>query len=359
MIKGNKGEWSEFYTFLKLLDSRRIFFADANLNKLDDKYYPIINIIREETTLGKRVYDLSDSKKIIISDGKGSPLGNVDIKKVKQGAANVLKKMQTSSGSFAVTGVEGLFKELKCSQIKSSSYNKGDIVLTVSEAMLPMSVSIGFSIKSMLGSPATLLNASGSTNFIYQVKNFKGSIEKINKINSKSKVRDRVRMIELGGGDIIFDSLASDKFNNNLKKIDVVFAEIIATALKYFYQGKGSTMPEISHCLYQDKLLKEKYSLSENDFEFKIKTFLKAMALGMVPSRAWDGLNIAQGGYLIVKENGDVLCYHLYNIDAFADYLFKNTKLDTPSTSRHGFGEIYKKDNKLFINLNLQIRFIK
>ena len=43
----------------------------------------------------------------------------------------------------------------------------------------------------------------------------------------------------------------------------------------------------------------------------------------------------------------------------FEDYLFNNTKLDTASSSRHGFGSIYENDGELFFKLNLQIRFIK
>jgi type II restriction enzyme len=203
------------------------------------------------------------------------------------------------------------------------------------------------------------LNASGSTNFIYRIKDFKGNIEEVNKIVSKSKVRDRIKAIEAGGGKIIFNSLANDKFKSNLKKIDVVFAEILAAALKNFYEGKGSTISETCSFLARNEELKEKYDLDENDFEFKIKSFLRAIALGMVPNRMWDGLNAAHGGYLIVKEDGDVVCYHLYNLDAFQDYLFKNTKFDTPSTTRHGFGKIYEKNGDLFINLNLQIRFLK
>ncbi|MFZ3272683.1 MAG: HpaII family restriction endonuclease, partial [Lutibacter sp.] len=71
------------------------------------------------------------------------------------------------------------------------------------------------------------------------------------------------------------------------------------------------------------------------------------------------GIYDATGGYLIVKENGEVLCYHIYNRNEFEDYLLNNTKLDTASSSRHGFGEIYKNNGELYFNLNLQIRFIK
>ena len=60
-----------------------------------------------------------------------------------------------------------------------------------------------------------------------------------------------------------------------------------------------------------------------------------------------------------MREDGQLVCYHLYNHDEFKDYLFENTKFDTPSSSRHGFGEIYQENGEYFIKLNLQIRFIK
>ena len=63
--------------------------------------------------------------------------------------------------------------------------------------------------------------------------------------------------------------------------------------------------------------------------------------------------------YLIIKENGDVLCYHIYNRNEFENYLFNNTKLDTASSSRHQFGTIYTESGELYFKLNLQIRFTK
>ena len=67
----------------------------------------------------------------------------------------------------------------------------------------------------------------------------------------------------------------------------------------------------------------------------------------------------ATGGYIIVREDGEVLCYHLFNRNEFENYLLKNTKFETASTSRHQFGDIYKENGKYFIKLNLQVRFIK
>lgn len=78
----------------------------------------------------------------------------------------------------------------------------------------------------------------------------------------------------------------------------------------------------------------------------------------MTSATAWTGEYQATGGYIIIREDGEILCYHLYNHNKFQEYLFKNTRFDTPSTSRYEFGSIYKENIKNYIKLNLQVRFI-
>ena len=94
-------------------------------------------------------------------------------------------------------------------------------------------------------------------------------------------------------------------------------------------------------------------------YEYKFKKFLAECALGMLPSKVWDGTADATGGYIIVREDGEILCYHLFNRNEFETYLINNTKFETASTSRHEFGSIYKDNGKYYIKLNLQVRFIK
>lgn len=77
-----------------------------------------------------------------------------------------------------------------------------------------------------------------------------------------------------------------------------------------------------------------------------------------MPSKVWDGKYNANGGYIIVKEDGDIICYHIYNKNMFEDYLFFNTKLETASSTRHKFGILENINGKLFFKLNLQIRFV-
>nr|MCR5260604.1 HpaII family restriction endonuclease [Candidatus Gastranaerophilales bacterium] len=93
-------------------------------------------------------------------------------------------------------------------------------------------------------------------------------------------------------------------------------------------------------------------------YEHKMKNFLTDIALGMTPATVWTGTYQATGGYIIVREDGEVLCYHVYNHNEFQKYLFKNTRFDTPSASRYDFGYIYQENGKNYIKLNLQIRFI-
>ena len=79
----------------------------------------------------------------------------------------------------------------------------------------------------------------------------------------------------------------------------------------------------------------------------------------MVPTTVWTGKLDSTGGYLVVKENGEILCYHIYNRNEFEDYLLTNTKIINPSSTRLKFGKIYNENNQFYIKLNLQIRFLK
>ena len=47
-LSGNKGEWSEIYVFLRLLETGKLYAADAHLNKMSNVFYNIINIVRAE-----------------------------------------------------------------------------------------------------------------------------------------------------------------------------------------------------------------------------------------------------------------------------------------------------------------------
>ena len=83
-------------------------------------------------------------------------------------------------------------------------------------------------------------------------------------------------------------------------------------------------------------------------------------ALGMTSAKEWNGHYDANGGYLVVKSDGDIVCYHFYNKNDVEDYLYNNTRFDRASRARYRFGSLYRgDDNEVYIKLNLQIRFKK
>ncbi|NLK75606.1 MAG: HpaII family restriction endonuclease [Clostridiales bacterium] len=141
---------------------------------------------------------------------------------------------------------------------------------------------------------------------------------------------------------------------HNLIMIDSSMPQIIANILLYYYEE------EIKECTSLIKLIGERDPLGYGDammYEYKFKKFLCSCALGMKPGKVWNGLDEANGGYIIVKSDGEILVYHIYNRNFFEQYLIDNTVMERASTSRHDYISLYKENDELFIKLNLQIRF--
>ena len=94
-------------------------------------------------------------------------------------------------------------------------------------------------------------------------------------------------------------------------------------------------------------------------YAHKMKSVLLDAALGMTPAKEWLGRYDANGGYLVVKRDGEIVCYHFYNRNDVEDYLYNNTRFERASRSRYGFGNLYKIGDQVYIKLNLQIRFTR
>ena len=358
-MKGNKGEWSEWYAFLKILEQRRIFAADRQLNVIDDKYFIFHKIIRNEAKNEVKIYDLSRSEKeIYITDVQGEVIKIFKDEALGAKTVNIFKKIKNSSGSsFGIEEAENMMADLLCTEIKADHSKKSDIIAIIEDRISATMPQLGFSVKSMIGGSSTLFNAGKNTNFIFKVEGFNGAIDNINALQGRTKIQDRIQSIQKQGGRLTFHAVASETLEANLKKIDTAFPSFIAQMLLAFSTRKALSVKELTETLPENEHLKEKFGLSLSDFEYKMKNFLDSVALGMVAGKPWDGFIKAYGGYIVVKEDGQVVCYHLYNRDEFHAYLYENTKFETASSTRHNFGTLYKKDEEIFFNLNLQIRF--
>ena len=356
MIYGNKGEWSEIYALFMLLGDKQLFAGDADLNKVEELFYPIIKIIRNESG-GNFEYALNDDL-VIISGGEEEL--RIPVSTFIDQSVILLAKIKESTGAFSIPEIEEFMTAVNCHTLKAKSTSKTDIRIVIHDQRINQTAELGFSIKSQLGGEATLLNAGKTTNFIYKLDDFDPTAEEISEINeidTRSKIKDRIAAINGKGGNLTFTTLEQNIFKNNLVLIDSLLPNILAEIIKTFFTSNLSTTEDLTANINQINPLNYDTQFAHTFYDYKIKRFLTDVALGMTPSKVWTGIYDATGGYLIVKENGDVLCYHIYNRNQFEDYLFANTKLDTASSSRHEFGKIYAENGQLFFKLNLQIRF--
>lgn len=359
MISGNKGEWSEIYVLFKLLADGKLYAADSELNKLHDIYFPIIKIIREEISGELKEYTTGKLIDIYIN---GKKIKSVDRSEFEKESEQLFDEICNAKGSaFQIEKTENFMKGISCYKLSAPARDKSDITMKIVDINTGYSPIVGFSIKSELGSSPTLLNAGKTTNFIYKISHsYPDLVREANEIykvagsKSHADVRGRINKIIEENGILKYWKMNNQIFKDNLVLIDSNMDKIIAETLLYFYKDGISNCDEMVEKLERENPMN--YG-NENAYKYKFKKFLTAVALGMKPATVWDGLDEATGGYIVVTKEGNVLAYHIYNRNYFEEYLLKNTKYETPSTSRHDFGEVYSEDGEDFIKLNLQIRF--
>ena len=267
--------------------------------------------------------------------------------------------INSQTSSFSVDEIEEFLNKIFINTLKAKSTDKADIRMKIHDINSGIESVQGFSIKSRLGSASTLINAGKTTNFLYEVVgNINDSVADGFNTCSK-KFKDKFEYLQSQDCHLNFVKVDNGIFESNLLLLDGSLPEICAYMLiDYYSNGVNKIDVSLTNISERNPL---NFNLVNGQpfYEYKFKKLLTECALGMLPSTPWNGKADATGGYIIVKEDGEVLCYHLFNRNEFENYLLKNTKFETASTSRHQFGDIYKENGKYFIKLNLQVRFIK
>ncbi|MGC6767129.1 HpaII family restriction endonuclease [Enterococcus sp. LJL51] len=352
--KYNKGEWSELYAFLYSLANGELYGADENLFKDSAIRYDIISAFQSDNEYFRNISNSTIDFEI---QGK---LYTVPFDIFQIETKKLFESIKNGVGStFAIPNIEPFIENLKIHSLKAGNKLKGDLVIKVHDVMTSTQPKLSFSVKSYIGGRATLLNSSNGTSFTYNVVSASDTlsiedIEEINNINGSSKIKDRIAKIYEKGAKLEFESVSSDIFSRNLQMIDYRMPELLSYLFEESYFVKGKRIPEVLNSYVK------KTDENKEIIEYKIKQLLVACALGMVPKTPWHGLDEATGGYIVVKDNAEVLCYHIYDRNKLSQYLYTHTSFDTPSTSR------YKNVGKIVLDaathrykfcLNLQIRF--
>lgn len=365
-MKYNKGEWSEAYAFVKLLGEGKVYASDKNLKRIQERYYTIFKIFQDDI---KRFYEVDSDKQIInVVDRKGDILSQIDASKFIDIADESLNIIKNSRGSsFEVPVLYGFLNELGIRNFKGSSAKKEDIKMEILDLDLDMPKVLNFTIKSYLGNNPTLFNASPATNFLFKIENI--TDEEVDYLNSINKDTDRQwRKIRFGK---IFEGFLNKKYKvsfveekdkslyQNLRLIDSSLPEILAFMLFYFYShDRVASVSDLTKYLIRYNPLGLDDSEKATFYKKKVSEFLEAVTFGMMPGEKWDGTHEITGGLLTVRKDGDIVCHHIYyDNDSLKNFLFNHSKFESPSGSRHKYGDIFKEKGEVFFKLNLQVRF--
>ena len=343
---GNKGEWSESYTFLKLLTNPLVSAANSQLSLVPGKYYVAKRIVVPFSTQGPVEFaPLAESYKY----SENAP--GVSIQRIKAALPKFLEAIQSGTGAFEIPQISELFLDMGLDGFKAASGKKMDIYLTLPSLGGGQDLDLGFSIKSQLGSASTLFNASGATNIDFEILGGTFEVEDFSGLKyheSRSLIRAReVRLQYL--------KPQNETFLNNLEFFGSDFPSKLASLVEnaFLDQNSGSTLIENIQIWAADN----GGQIAEQKLVYQLKNFLRATALGMRPGSPWAGDLEGYGGYIIVAKNGDLMCLHLENDDEFKSYLLQNTRFDFPKDEL--FSKPHKVEGKLVFPINFQIRFIK
>ena len=354
MWRYNKGEWSEIYTFAYLLSSGILYAADKDLNKVEEVFFPIIRIIREETTGESIDYYTGDTIRIYKGEQLLKEINKTEFESI---VSILLNKISKGSRAFEIPEAEDFFESVYCNKVKANSTKKEDITVQLHDVQTGIKPVCGFSIKSYLGAKPTLINPGTNTNFEFIINGCNDEImNEVNAIDTRKKLIDKMTaLLNYGCSFELVPHSISAQFEENLQFIDTLMPLFVQYMVLYSYMYNVKTTHDILEKMVEHNPLgfsnREMYS-------YKYKKLLSAWALGLTPERTdWLGTEDANGGYITVKNDGSVVCYHLYNRTEFEQYLFDYSVFDRPSTSKYHYFDIYKEEGQYKVKFCLQVRF--
>lgn len=358
-MKGNKGEWSELYTFFKLLAEGKLFSADENLEKTNS-FVQLLSIYRKDD--GKNLdFNITSENLINIIDANTDEIIlSFSQSKANEIAGKIVSDIKSKSGisKELISSIQ----ELSITQVADKSLGKGDINVHIYDPIHAISSNQEFSIKSFLGSDPTLFNANKTTNITFKIVDDNGKpisdvdLIEVNSITKGHKYIKRISKLTELGYQVNFDSFDDDTFKLNLQVIDSDLPKIIAHIVKDKYVSSVVKINEVIEKIREDNPMNYDLTQGHKFYEYRLVNFLVEAALGMTSKAVWSGKYDIVGGIIIIKPNAEMLCYHLIDFNKFKQYLKNSARLDNPSGSKMGYGTVYKNENSSFIKLNFQIK---
>lgn len=383
----NKGEVSEFYAFVYILGNRVIELVDGHLQLLGQSV-SFLRVFRDEGV----VYQFpqnggieDDTLEIVHDDGRSSKIG----RGVIRSHADQLFRLITQGDNISDDSPEiiQLKTLLQTEKLTAKSVDKSDLQGEVISSNQTHSHTLGFSVKSHVGSDPSLINSNRENSLLYYrvvpidheqlTDGDRVLLEQIaNDYNlpidgKRTQIRLYIEILRRNGFRLKFERTAKEALGYTLRIIDTNFPDILAEVLLEHYtyakkskKGNRRTLGELVDICCTRRNISPTFQMlgktSEeitNSARYKMQNFLLAFSTGASVSAKWDGHDQANGGIIIVLKDGRVVCLELFTRNSIGEYLLSSTVFETPSLSRHGGGRLEKIGDDWYFGLQLQVRF--
>jgi len=374
-IKGkklNKGEWAEFYVMMKLLGEGRLYTANKLLQKNYQSYLDVLKIIRQECETQVLEYIIDETNDVVIVKTQDSDtiLATMPVSDFNDYAKMLFDGIKDVKGSsvpapdpvcdFAKVIYVSKPKAPAVKALKKQFGGKNDIFIEVRDGQTAIVSIMGFSIKSKFGQNPTLFNAGSSSQYLYKLTGCNDAMmDEFNAITenggrgwSKCKA-----YLSDHGISMEFARTQNPIYNDNLFLVRESMAKIMAWCVKdrlIDSPGHFEVMETVERMIAANPL---GVPGARVYYEKAIKDFLMAGFTGMTAGKEWDGKEQVNGGYIVVMDDGDVICYHSSDRESFRDYLYRNTHFEYVSADKYLWSRIIKIDGEYYLPLNLSVRF--
>ncbi len=375
--KLNKGEWAELYVLLKLLGEGRIYTANELLQRNAQSYLNILNVLRQEPDSDVLEYIVNDNETVSVKNQTTcDTLVTINRKDFLKAAEVLLEDITYKTGASIAASDEVYdfshkiyVNQPKAAAVKSLSKQfggKNDIFITILDPQTSIKSLMGFSIKSRYSkNPPTLFNAGPTSQFKFELSNCNNELmDEFNTILDEQGHRDWKgckAFLKRHNIELNLVSTLHDIYEENLVLVRDRMPEILGWCVKDRLlnaekEEDYGVMETVSRLSSDNPL---RVNRPEVYYEKAIKDLLMAGFSGMTAGQIWDGKEQVNGGYIVVMESGDVLCYHSTDRESFRRYLFRNTHFEYVGTNKYHWSYIKPEGDKFYLPLNISIRFNK
>lgn len=353
----SKKAWNELYTFFRLLSDGYVDMGNYK-GEPSGHRWRIAYLQREE----EGIHQFTIHEQTITVEGER--INEEFPREDFETAANAILEAIRSTSEDEVKspdGIEEFLDALGIYSIDAPTTDRTDLRIGFWDAESP---SIGFVVRSQIGKAQPLLDGGRSANLKFELNGVKlpaPTVNKINGIESPQEVFDRMMMIERMGGVLKYNDVSDKVFRSNLLMIDLHFPRLLSEMLRTMYLDDITRVKELTELMIQLNPLKIKDELIQKHgfYEFKVKQFLMALALGMRPAKIYTGADSLVEGIVWMNAKGKLVCYHQSRKEDFENFLYAHTRFEKASTEKDKYGFIERENGQHYFKLNLKIGFLK